>query len=340
MITFVIGAGAGQEVNLPTGYELKKAITSLLDINIKRADQLSGDFLIVEALRHLSKEKAINFRYYFEEARHIFEALPQAISIDNFLDAHKGNDKLALCGKLSIVRAILQAERNSLLFISNKRSNSSLDFQKLEETWLIPFFQIITENCTKNQLIDRFKEINLIIYNYDRCVEHYLYYALKNYYRISDEEAGEIINQVNVYHPYGSVGSLPWQKLENPTEFGLEPTAKQLLQLSNEIKTFTEGTNPSSSSISSIRLKMSQTTKLVFLGFAFHKLNMEIIKPKERKHRNSQNIYCYATVFKVSESDQYIIKGQINSLNTWTDIKISNLKCSEFFTEYWRRLLF
>lgn len=182
MITFIIGAGAGREVKLPSGYELKKTIANLLDIRFELHEQTSGDITIVDALREISKQLSdnANISPYIEEAWHISKALPQAISIDNFLDAHKDNERLALCGKLSIVRAILQAERDSLLFIENKKSDSIPNFAKLEKTWLIPFFQILTENCTKLDLIKRFQELTIIIFNYDRSVEHFLFYALKN----------------------------------------------------------------------------------------------------------------------------------------------------------------
>ncbi len=35
-----------------------------------------------------------------KEAWHIKDALPQAISIYNFIDAHKGNERLVLCVKI------------------------------------------------------------------------------------------------------------------------------------------------------------------------------------------------------------------------------------------------
>ena len=48
---FIIGAGASKEANLPTGDELKKIITELLDINFDFSTQKSGDRTIVGALR-------------------------------------------------------------------------------------------------------------------------------------------------------------------------------------------------------------------------------------------------------------------------------------------------
>ena len=49
---FVIGAGAGKEVNLPSGHELKSRIAQLLDIRFDNLGRLErGDHQIVKAIR-------------------------------------------------------------------------------------------------------------------------------------------------------------------------------------------------------------------------------------------------------------------------------------------------
>lgn len=53
---FVIGAGASQEANLPTGQELKEKIVHLLDIQFSGVGkQKSGDKIITEALYAFNK---------------------------------------------------------------------------------------------------------------------------------------------------------------------------------------------------------------------------------------------------------------------------------------------
>ncbi|MCP4585501.1 hypothetical protein, partial [Pseudoalteromonas sp.] len=115
---FVIGAGASKEANLPTGRELKDKISRLLDIRFDYRQQKHGDYLVVNALRELVKGedgRSDDINPYIHEAWHIRDALPQAISIDNFIDSQRGNEKIAICGKLAIVRSILEAEKNSIL---------------------------------------------------------------------------------------------------------------------------------------------------------------------------------------------------------------------------------
>jgi len=236
---YVIGAGASKEANLPTGDELKSEISQLLDIRFDFHDQISGDYIITEALRLAVQNldgNSGNINEYFHAASHIKEALPQSISIDNFIDANRGDNNIELCGKLAIVRSILEAERKSLLYFENRRIDSTLNFTSLQKTWYTPFFKLLTENCSKDDLKERFKTITMIIFNYDRCIEHFIFNALQNYYRISEQEAAELVNSVNIYHPYGDVGDLPWMNQKERMEFGEEPGANRLLGLSQKIK--------------------------------------------------------------------------------------------------------
>ena len=115
---FVVGAGASKEAKLPTGHELKEDISRLLDMRFDWNDQKSGDYVIAEALRRHVKQPdgSGDINPYLHEAWHIRDALLQAISIDNFIDAHRKNEKIALCGKLAIVKSILHAESRSLLY--------------------------------------------------------------------------------------------------------------------------------------------------------------------------------------------------------------------------------
>jgi hypothetical protein len=94
-----------------------------------------------------------------------------AISIDNFLDAHKDNNKIVLCGKLAIARSILQGERESLLYFERQGINSTINFNSLEKIWHLPFFQLLTENCSENDLKIRFQSLTVMVLNYDRCIE-------------------------------------------------------------------------------------------------------------------------------------------------------------------------
>jgi hypothetical protein len=346
---FVIGAGASQEAGLPTGYALKNHISRLLSIREHEIREAwFEDNLISQALRELSRlseNPSGDINPYINAARHICDALPQAQSIDSFINSQPENEYIANCGKLAIIRSILEAEKNSKLHIDSSNIYNKMNFKGLDTKWYTPFFQILISNKDKTALTERFKSVTLIIFNYDRCVEHFLFHTLKNYYRIEDKEAAELINQLNIYHPYGNVGSLPWELNKNSStviDFGEERlSASQLLALKDTIKTYTEGTDPKSSDISAIKTHMLEANRLLFLGFAFHELNMELIAPNKPKTEPKNRPICYASTFEISESDKEVIHEHIDRLyDADISVKMTNSKCYEFFSEFSRSLAF
>lgn len=342
-ILYIVGAGASSEVNLPTGDKLKEEIAYALDIRFEDGySQSSGDRGIVDAFKIHVQEGGINWDInpHLKAAGRIRTALPQAISIDNFIDTHKDNKKIELCGKLAIVQTILKAERNSLLYFDQSNRYNTIDFYALEKTWYSKFMMLLTENCTIEALSKRLKSIALIIFNYDRCVEHFLYNSIQNYYGIQPEDAAKLVDEIEIYHPYGVVGSLPWQRGQS-VAFGANPHPKQLLKLASQIKTFTEGTDTESSEIAAIRNNVAGAATIVFLGFAFHKLNMELMSAKTLVPDLLEETAYFGTAFGISDSDCDIIESDLQNFNGNNANKIfinNKLTCTNLFTEYWRNL--
>lgn len=339
----VLGAGASNEAGLPTGYELKKNIANLLDFYFEWGSELKkGDYLIVDALRRAVRSKDPNSRDinpYIEAGRKIKDALPQAISIDNYIDSHQGDDRLELCGKLAIVRSILEAEKKSKIYVDKFGKKNKLDFQATEETWYNMFFKLITENCNLEQLPERLSTIELVVFNYDRCIEHYLYHAIQTYYHVNEQAAASIVKKINIYHPYGTVGNLPWCASDNSIEYGAEPNSHQLLELASKIKTFTEGTDPNSSDISAIRNGFASSDIVLFLGFAYHRQNLRLIDPTAIKLENNHGAHYFGTAIGISDSDCGLITDELMSFGKANRINIrNNLTCAQLFRHYWRSL--
>ncbi|MBC2663425.1 hypothetical protein H7F50_16885 [Novosphingobium flavum] len=135
---FVVGAGASAELNLPTGQELKKQISAALSYDrgyyIEFSDHRISDAINEDA----SSRDERNISNYIEACDLIRSALPAAISIDNFIDAHQGNHYVEFCGKLAIVKAIWEAEKSSKL--SKFCGSAKQGISSVSQTWLIPFF--------------------------------------------------------------------------------------------------------------------------------------------------------------------------------------------------------
>lgn len=334
---YVVGAGASCEAGLPAGEGLKEHIAELLNMRFETYQQKSGDYEIIEALKQYAKDE---INEYAKECSHISANMPLAISIDNFIDTEKDNEKLVLCGKLAIVKSILQAEKDSLLYFDKFGKQRTIDFPSLDKTWYLSFFRTLTENSTADQLKARFRDITLVIFNYDRCIEHFLLHALMSYYRLNEQSAADVINCLKIIHPYGVVGSLEWQDRASSTkiEFGGELHLSQLVQYAERIRTFTEGAH--SEQIQQLHFNMTHTERLVFLGFAFHRLNMELLAADPiNGYENPLTIDCYATAFETAKSDQDSIHSSIQHLYQGSiNINIENISCAKLFADYSRSL--
>jgi len=339
----IVGAGASHEVGLPVGAGLKTIISDLLKCSESQSYGFEevNDKIINHALSVLSGQ-GHDLTLLTQACKHISDAMPQVISIDNFIDTHKGNESIEKCGKLAIVRSILVAEKRSKLYVNPGNVYNKPNYQELESTWFNAFWQLMTENCQVNELEKRFSSISLIIFNYDRCVEHFLYYSLKNVYRLGDAQAANIVSNIKIYHPYGAVGNLPWQSQQDTIHFGGEPNHQLLIDLASKIKTFTEGTDPDSSEISEIRESVLNAEIVLFLGFAFHKLNMQLITSDHPAGKGTKRTSYYATATGISDSDMNEIKGDITLLSKSknTSINLRNdRKCYDIFHEYKRSLV-
>lgn len=337
---YIIGAGASKEANLPTGIELKEKIMDLLNIKFDRfgGDVEEGDYVIAQAMKILSSkpiQPTSSIQALFNASHQIKNSLPQAISIDNLIHMRKDDKNIEICGKMAIVRAILTAEKKSTLFFKPDHSNITIDFKKTSNSWYTPFFRSITEDCGKDDLRERFKKITLIIFNYDRCVEYFLFHTIKHFYNLNEKETSNILSEIKIYHPYGSVGSLPWSDENDSVPFGYEPKPEELIEISKKIKTFTEGVDPNSSEVIETRESIENSDRLIFLGFAFHKLNMEFLFDAQYEYRRSQPLKCFATTFGISFSDALEIQKKINNLFPKSvEIETKQITCNELFSEF------
>jgi len=341
---FVIGAGANVEIGMLTGDGLKMIISRLLDINqVTTTDESK---YIYEAFYEICRNKDFINQDAVEKlvntAIDVSCAMPLSSSIDNYIEAHKGEQQIALCGKLAITSAIRQAERGSSLFASFKKYKIH---QQLNNSWYPLFFEKITEGCNIDQLDSRLNEMSFIIFNYDRCFEYFMYNSLMVYYNIDQDRAMNIVLKLHINHPYGAVGDL-WDG-RNRLTFGVEPSPSELYFLSTRIKTFTESEDQEKNSSNSIQYLIERADRIIFLGFAYHEQNMDLLF----NHRGflyvadgvplSDKVICYGTGHGIHEKDILHLEKTIKMRDKRiSEINISKVKCSEFFHEFWYRLSF
>ena len=330
---FIVGAGASQEVGLPTGAELKNKIAQKLDLRYEFGSRITGDYQIEAAFRDYVRRESPSsqdINPYLRASRQIRDILPQALSIDNILDAHSGDEKINLCGKIGIVKTILEAENNS-------RIANTGNYLILEDTWYAQFLKLVTENVRKENLEELFTNVSFITFNYDRCIEQYLVLALSNYYAITEIESQKLVNTLVIEHPYGQVGMLPFQDPGNYVKYG-ETEYLDLLSISSGIKTFTEQES-NDDKLTKLRDLIVEAETVVFIGFAFHELNMQLLDPQ--KSTNTKRVF--ATAKGISDSDCLVIIDDIqsilrNDIEKRSIIINNRLTCCELFETHWRSL--
>jgi len=344
-LVLVVGAGASSEARLPVGAELKVQIARSLNIQYPDGFRMTtGDAKINEAFRILAAQ--VNPRHpdinpYLRAAWRIHDAMPQAMSIDNFIDSHKEDVLVAQCGKLAITRCILRAEAQSLLYVNPSNIYNKVDFASVGTTWFSSVFQLLTESCQRNALAQRLSRVSIVCFNYDRCIEHYLHSSLQNYYGLSPQEAAEALSNLTIYHPYGTVGSLPWQNQRPALGFGADPSAQTLVCLSNELRTFSEGTDSQTSDIDQIRVTVASADRLVFLGFAYHRLNMDLLLKVLEDGEQARQTKVFGTAHGISTADvedicaELVNRGGISVDRTHLR---NDLTCAGLIREYWRLL--
>lgn len=351
--TFIVGAGASCEAQLPSGERLKELIGTAIDIRFGDfGREHTGDPRIVHALRQKVADTTRDINPYLQKAWQIRDIVSHAaLSIDNYLDAHQGDEELELCGKLSIAKCIIDSEHRSLLR-RTERHRENFSLPGLKDTWYVQFLKLLTENVRLTDIDNIFDNIAFVVFNYDRCIEQFLAQAIQEYYNIDRQRSINLVKRIPIYHPYGTVGTLPWLEVRDEPQAAFGDNENiDLLSIAGNIKTFSEQMDDEEA-LNALRTHVAEAETLVFLGFAFHRQNLELIKPPEPAFTKR----IFATVMGVSESDQDHIKrdlvetlqiepeddGQIVQMyradGTDAEIVFYNGNCNDLFRNYWRSL--
>jgi hypothetical protein len=319
---FVIGAGASAEYSIAVGDQLKTKIADLLNFYYDHGQLPRGDDQIGEYLRRYNQ--ALTGQYgirqeHLGSARLISDAMPHALSIDNFIDAHRGNQDIALCAKLGIVKAILVEESKSNL-AGLKDAYRGFDFRSVPPSWIARLFQMITENVSTSEINSVFDNVALIVFNYDRCVEAYFPPALQQYYGLTQAQAEQLLTKLTIIHPYGVAGGLDASgRLTVP--FG--STDVNLLEAAQNIRTFSEGiADPRLGA--AIKAALTHAHTLVFLGFSFHPLNMELLEAEAPYLKR-----IFGTTFGLSKSAVTTVERQLLLMYDKLDPKVTPLDYDE-----------
>lgn len=328
---FIVGAGASKEVNFPIGDELKEEIASALSLDPRSPagewhiqDEILSDTLKAQGIRSAGTPQD----NHMTACAKISLGMNLNDSIDRFLNTHSSNLWVQKCGKLTIAKLILEYEQLKFPHGNRVDAETMPDFKALESSWLTSVFKILGTDPIES-VVERLRNLSFVIFNYDRAVEHYLYWALRVNHGIGPKEAASLINEVEFIHPYGQLGSLPWQDKKNSIAFDNQGNRNDFIAAAEQIKTFNESLDEGIAS--TIRERVRQADTLFFLGFGFVDINMELITPLEPSNKHA---HIFATSYLRSTSDGLEIKRMLESFRGRSTAEVQKAKCGELIRNY------
>jgi hypothetical protein len=319
----VLGAGASHEYGLPLGPNLKDAILKALLFAEAGRDQFLFECLqndgipnprsLVEAGQFISRH---SFPYdSIDEVLHAFSDKPEAVTV----------------GKLAIASQIIAAEQKSKLY-----SRDGLhDFSRTATAagWLPRFYSLGINGVTRKDIASAFNNVVMINFNYDRCVEFYIYNATLAL-GMPHEVAVETVEGLRMIRPYGSLGPLPWQEKDG-SGYGVHVRGS-LQKLAGNLRTFTEALDHEIKS--GIGKTIDESINMLYLGFGFHPQNFQLLRSSQfGSHR------IFATAFRLHQDNHEQMKEHFMSALRKTDgrnIVIRNSTCETMFNEMWPAISF
>jgi hypothetical protein len=320
---FVVGAGASAEFGLPMGSLLARQITSKMDIRYERGFEYvgTGDQRLYE---QLAQAQRTNPDQWHPAAMRIRDGLPFAQSIDDFLDQRRSDRWVNLYGKAAICKAILEAERESKLYFNVLNRDEPFDVSAMADTWLVKFMYMLCRGIPREDVSRVFERVSFIVFNYDRCIEHFLISALERAYSIKSDDAAAIVDKLDILHPYGSVGRLSQVAYGN--------SSANCIALAEQIKTYTEQADEETV-LNKIRGLVDTAECVVFLGFAYHSQNMQMLRTETA---NSKVVY--GTTFGMSGADATEVQKSVAQTLKPSAINLDGLKCAGLFDNYAKSL--
>lgn len=336
----VLGAGSSKNFGFPLGLGLRDTLAR--DLNIKLDDMGSklecGSYEIYQALEHLvylSDDRLGNTIQHRQAALQIASAMRFSSSIDEYIERHRSDRYRADCAKLGIAKAIVEAERSSNIYIDRSSGQVGLPTSSAD-SWLAFLLRDLTRGLETEDLHQAFRNIFVVNFNYDRCVEYFVFHWLKQVYELSDHAAGAIAQSLNIYHPYGSLGNLEYHDSGQTVPFGSQPRPSTLVDIARRIRTYSEAQDDDTS-LSLAHEKIAKCKNLVFLGFGFLVENLNLLALPASMSRTT--ISFYASTFELAEPKWDLAKSRVSKACRVTSpqgtfARNFNGDCEEFWNEF------
>lgn len=334
----VVGAGGSVDFGLPTGADLNLLVAAALTAKRNDWGELHwSDAVLDQAFRSWPQ---IQPNDLLRGSQKIARGISYSSSVDDFLFVHGAEDAAVVAaGKAAIVSSILFKEKKSPLTKLAQHDSGAADavLSTFVDSWPLQLIRQLMPGVRVESVRNLFADVAFINFNYDRCLEHLLFHALQRTHALSEEQAAEVVNGVTIIHPYGQVGSLPWEGRGASLPFGGDYYAETVIELAKGIHTLTEAHHTEDERNQLARL-MAEARRVVFLGFGFHRQNVDLIAPLVDFNRGwKPNIF--ATGFRASPSELRVFRRLLD--NIWpggVEPEFADLDCKAMLVSYGREI--
>jgi len=254
---------------------------------------VSGDADLPRILRMRYGDDLDGLNRALRAGNDLAQTIPVYISIDEALHYWSARPDIVALGKLVIAREILAAEQRSWLF--QLGDEGRFDRATVARSWLWPFFTMAMAAIRREDVGSALRNVTIINFNYDRTVEHFIYWGLQQAV-VPADVAAQIVKDLNVIRPYGTVGPLDWHEADG-VAFGGRNSPHSLFAIAERIQTYTEQ-HQNTDVEERIDDALEAANLLIFLGFGFHPQNMDLITPREGSRRGNIK-HVIGTVFGI-----------------------------------------
>jgi hypothetical protein len=208
-------------------------------------------------------------------------------------------NELIKAGKSLIALFLLRSEKKDLFNNPNPETDAKIWYRHIRNL-------IITSGNDSAEIKEKIKNITIISFNYDRSLDYYLRAKLKKEYYDAIKE--------QIFYPYGKLAKDNWDY----NDYGSFAKKDNYFKHYNEIENMGKGLKvigeikeeevSTQNELSEIQKNLSESSKIYFLGFAFHEANCRLLALDKFSTSCDQiNIY-YTNLAESSSIDQVVKK--------------------------------
>ncbi len=290
----ILGAGANFELGLPLGKDLMITVETALRFDALGNPKTTPADEFRDALRN---QFGKDYAEYIQAAGKLVQVMDLFTSMDEALHYVSADPRCITVGKAAIVSSIIGAEAGCKLKFDGRLGTP--DLPKASDTWLPEFLSMATANLTQEEMPTIFDGVTFINFNYDRSLEHYLFWALILRARLLPKRAKDIVDRLRVIRPYGTVG-IDWGGDGGGLMFGRpDRLDASVFQAADKIRTFTE--QHAAGIQEEIARALTRGRLFLILGFGFHGQNFRLFNASDGRQREPRHVF--ATAYKIAEEN-------------------------------------